>query len=159
MQCIEFHETISNLCVSTYINQQWAFIFIEKRIISTQKYSWKKRAFWLCNGTISLWFIGAWKCFVGYFELFITFTLGKRIIFCCVCVCSYSKRLSFVFRWKCYDWWRVRKKNSEKASPIIVRHNGCDAWANIHVVMWFFFHSLAALRSNKKKRLGFACQK
>lgn len=158
MQCIEFHETISNLCVSTYINQQWAFIFIEKRIISTQKYSWKKRAFWLCNGTISLWFIGAWKCFVGYFELFITFTLGERIIFCCVCV-QLFEAIVLCFPLKMLWLMASKKKNSEKASPIIVRHNGCDAWANIHVVMWFFFHSLAALRSNKKKRLGFACQK
>lgn len=41
--------------------------------------------------------------------------------------------LSFVFRWKCYDWCLA----SEHEKKATVRHNGCNAWASIHVVMRF----------------------
>lgn len=87
MQCIKFHETISNLCVSTYINQQWAFIFIEKRIISTQKYSWKKEPFDCATVQLAYDLLVHENVSSGILNYLSHFLLENELFFV-VCVCA-----------------------------------------------------------------------
>lgn len=153
-----FHWTISNRihnspwintihCVLDSLNEWfWIYISIDKRnifyIFREKKYElfcWKvfiwweretKKGYVWAVGTISLWFIGAWNCFVDNCEIFYQFLCGQfsefwRFFFFV---------RSFVFQLKML--WLMLSMDIKTLS---VRHNGCNAWANIHVVMCFLF--------------------